>query len=282
MSESALSCNKIVAVVEMRMGIVSRCDLKEALTLAAEIGDHLSGRAEVSYDECTAQELGCAGLSVDAMKVDLIIAVGGDGTILRVLQNLKRTVPIIGINVGKVGFLADVTPDDALSVVDSLLRGFQVSEHSRLAVSVNGRRLPSATNEAVIVTSRPAKILEYCIEVDGRVLDVLRADGVIVATSSGSTAYAMSAGGPIVDPRVEAFIIVALAAYKLSVRPWVLYGDSTVKVRIKDKDATLVIDGQYSEVVHEEDEIQFHKDEQKSLFVIVDKSFFEKVMSKLR
>jgi len=266
----------------MRIGIVSRCDLKEAIVLAAEIGHHLNGRAEAIYDECTAQELGCAGLSLNAMEVDLIIAVGGDGTILRILQSLRHTVPIIGINVGKVGFLADVTPDSALRVVDNLLQGFQVSAHSRLAVSVNGRRLPSATNEAVIITSRPAKILEYCIEVDGRVLDVLRADGVIVATSTGSTAYAMSGGGPIVDPRVDAFIIVALAPYKLSVRPWVLYGDSTITVRIKEKDATLVIDGQHSEVVHEEDEIQFHKDGQKSLFVVVDKSFFEKVMSKLR
>jgi NAD+ kinase len=189
---------------------------------------------------------------------------------------------VVGINVGKVGFLAEVSPQRALGVVESLLDGFRVSAHSRLAVSVNGRLLPSATNEAVIVTSRPAKILECSIKVDDHVLDVLRADGVIVATPTGSTAYAMSAGGPIVDPRVDAFLIVPLAPYRLSVRPWVVYGESTVVIKIEEKDALIVIDGQYNETVHKDDEIRFDKDDQKSLFVLVEKSFFEKVLTKLR
>src|SRR5450756_2811728 len=96
-------------------------------------------------------------------------------------------------------------------VVESLLDGFHVSAHSRLAISVNGRPLPSATNEAVIVTARPAKILEYSVQVDDHEVDVLRADGAIVATPTGSTAYAMSAGGPIMDPQVGAFLFVPLA-----------------------------------------------------------------------
>lgn len=266
----------------MRIGIVSRCDLKDAIKLAADIADHLDGRATVVYDECTGRKLGYQGISLNQMDTDVIIAVGGDGTILRILQDLKRPIPIIGINVGKVGFLADVSPSNAIPVVDNLLNGFHVSAHSRLSISLNGRRLPPATNEAVIVTSKPAHLLEYSIEVDDRVLDKLRADGVIVATSTGSTAYAMSAGGPIVDPRVDAFIIVALAPYKLSVRPWVVFGESTIKIRITENDAAIVIDGQRSEAMHEADEVIFRKDKEKSLFVIADKSFFEKVMSKLR
>jgi NAD+ kinase len=92
----------------------------------------------------------------------------------------------------------------------------------------------------------------------------------------------MSAGGPIVDPRVDAFLIVPLAPYKLSVRPWVVYGESTVVIKIEEKDAAIVIDGQYNETVHKDDEIRFDKDDQKSLFVLVEKSFFEKVLTKLR
>jgi NAD+ kinase len=266
----------------MRIGIVSRCDSKEATRLAAKIGRHLRGRAQTIYDHETAQALGQEGVALEAFDADLIVTVGGDGTILRVLQALPHPIPIIGIKVGKVGFLAEVSSENALSVVESLLGGFRVSAHSRLAISVNDRRLPSATNEAVIVTSRPAKILEYSIEVDDHVLDVLRADGVIVATPTGSTAYAMSAGGPIVDPRVDAFLIVPLAPHKLSVRPWVVYGDSTVVIKIKEKDAAIVVDGQYSETVHKDDEIRFYKDPKKSLFVLVEKSFFEKVLIKLR
>ncbi len=266
----------------MRIGIVSRCDLDDAVKLAADIVHHLNGRATVICDECTGRKLGCHGVALSEMNADVIVSIGGDGTILRILQDLKHPIPIIGINVGKVGFLADVSPSHAIPVVSNLLSGFRVSAHSRLSISLNGRELPPATNEAVIITSQPAHLLEYSIEVDDRTLDTLRADGVIVATSTGSTAYAMSAGGPIVDPRVDAFIIVAIAPYKLSVRPWVVFGESVVRIRITENDAIIVIDGQYNEALHEADEILLKKDKEKSLFVIADKSFFEKVMSKLR
>jgi NAD+ kinase len=266
----------------MKIGIVSRCDSEEATKLAAEIYHHLRERAEIVCDPEAAHALGQEGTALNAFDADVIVAVGGDGTILRVLQNLPHPIPIVGINVGKIGFLAEVSPDDAFRVVDTLLDGFNVSAHSRLAISVNGKRLPSATNEAVIVTSRPAKILEYSVGIDDHVLDILRADGVIVATPTGSTAYAMSAGGPIVDPRVDAFLVVPLAPHKLSVRPLVVYGKSVVVVKIMGKDAALVVDGQYSQIVHKDDEIHFFKDQDKSLFVLFEKSFFDKVLEKLR
>jgi len=267
---------------KMRIGIVSRCDSEEATDLAAEMGRHLNGRAQTIYDDETAQALGEKGIPLETFDVDVIVTVGGDGTILRVLQKLRHPIPIVGINVGKVGFLADVSPERAVSVVENLLGGFRVSAHSRLAISVNDRHLPPATNEAVIITSRPAKILEYSIEIDDHVVDVLRADGVIVATPTGSTAYAMSAGGPIVDPRVNAFLIVPLAPHKLSIRPWVVNDEGTVAVTIREKDAAIVVDGQYSETVHKDDEIHFYKDQEESLFVLGEKTFFEKVREKLR
>jgi NAD+ kinase len=266
----------------MRIGIVSRCDNRDATDLAAEIGRFLNGRAQTVYDDETAHVIKKEGVSLKALDADVIVTVGGDGTILRVLQNLKHQIPIVGINIGKVGFLADVNPERALSVVESLLDGFRVSRHSRLAISVNSRCLPSATNEAVIVTSRPAKILEFSVQVDDYDVDVLRADGVIVATPTGSTAYAMSAGGPIVDPQVNAFLIVPLAPHKLSVRPWVVQDKSTIVIKIREKDAAIVVDGQYSETVHKNDEIRFFKDQEQSLFVLGEQKFFEKVPMKLR
>ena len=266
----------------MRIGIVSRCDVREALQLAGDISKHLKECAEVVYDKGTANKLDERGVELKNLEVDVIVAVGGDGTILRVLQNISRPIPIIGINMGKVGFLAEISPENAFYAVDKLIRGFEVSAQSRLAISINGKELPPATNEAVIVTSRPAKILEYRIEVDGGLLDDLRADGVVIATSTGSTAYAMSAGGPIVDPRVDAFIIVPLAPYKLSARPWVIFGESTINVKMMGKDAVIVIDGQYSEVAHKDDVLTFKKADTESLFVVGERSFFEKVAAKLR
>lgn len=266
----------------MQIGIISRCDNREATDLAAEIGRFLNGRAQTVYDEETAHALGQKGVPLKALDADVIVTVGGDGTILRVLQNLQHQIPIVGINVGKVGFLADVNPERALSVVESLLDGFRVSTRARLAVSVNNRCLPSATNEAVIVTSRPAKILEFSVQVDDHEVDVLRADGVIVATPTGSTAYAMSAGGPIVDPQVDAFLVVLLAPHKLSVRPWVVHDTSTIVIKIREKEAAIVVDGQFTETVHKNDEIRFYKDQEQSLFVLGEQSFFEKVPMKLR
>jgi NAD+ kinase len=97
-----------------------------------------------------------------------------------------------------------------------------------MAVKRNHEDLPCAMNEAVVLTSRPSKISHFRIHVDGKLMEEFRADGVVLATPTGSTAYAMSAGGPIVDPRVDAIIIVPLAPYKLSSRPWVIQGKSTI------------------------------------------------------
>jgi NAD+ kinase len=92
----------------------------------------------------------------------------------------------------------------------------------------------------------------------------------------------MSAGGPIVDPLVDAFLIVPLAPHKLSVRPWVVHDKSTIVIKIREKEAAIVVDGQYSETVHKNDEIHFYKDREQSLFVLGEQSFFEKVPTKLR
>ena len=108
-----------------------------------------------------------------------------------------------------------------------------VDERSRLKLLLNGVCMPRATNEIAFLTASPAKMIEFEIIVDGALMEDFRADGVIVATSTGSTAYAMSAGGPIVDPRVDAIVLVPMAPFKLSSRPWVIPGDSIIEVRLK-------------------------------------------------
>lgn len=267
-----------------RVGVIARCDNKQALDLASDIVDHIKGRLEVFLDHKTGRCLGIEGVTINEMGADILISVGGDGTILHAIQHMSDPIPILGINMGVVGFLSDVTPEDALKVIDDIIEnGFAVEERTRLAVSVNSETLPPATNEVVVVTSRPAKILEFEIFVDGHLLEDVRADGVVFATPTGSTAYAMSAGGPIIDPHVDASVIVPLAPFKLSARPWVIPADRNVELvlTLPGKGAVVVVDGQYNYDVKSGDHICITKAEKPARFVRVSEDFYEKVRIKL-
>ncbi len=267
------------------IGIISRCDTTDAIEIVEKVMKQIQGKVEVVFDPGSATELGMlkCPTTINKMHVDLIITVGGDGTILRAIQLLSKPTPILGINVGEVGFLVEVVPEKAETVVHEVLEGFEVDRRTRLDISVNGEKLPPATNEAAIITSRPAKILQFQIIIDENELDTIRADGLILATPTGSTAYAMSAGGPIVDPKVDAFVIVPLAPFKLSARPWVVPANSEIVVKLLrlKKEATIVIDGQYSKVVKKGDVIKFTKAKEPALFVKTGESFYSKVRGKL-
>lgn len=269
-----------------RVGIVSRYDEPDAIKLAELVYRHLESRSdieEIVFEHDTASGLGIDGVSIEELKADLLIVIGGDGTILRTIQKLRTQIPILGINFGRVGFLADATPKNALEMIDDVLTEFEVEERMRLTIRINGDTLPRATNEAVIVTTRPAKMFAFCILVDDHELDCLRADGIVFATPTGSTAYAMSAGGPIVDPKVGGVVIVPLAPYKLSSRPWVVSSESVITVEPIPafKDAAIVIDGHHTQSVHAGDVITIRMAEESALFVKTGWWFYEKVRSKL-
>ena len=242
---------------------------------------------QVLVDEDIAFQLGREGSSVAEMekaKVDFIVSVGGDGTILRTIHKMADPLPILGINMGTLGFLVDVEPKDAIATLKRLLSGFVVDERSRLKLLLNGVCMPRATNEIAIITASPAKMVEFEIIVDGALMEDFRADGVIVATSTGSTAYAMSAGGPIVDPRVDAIVLVPMAPFKLSSRPWVIPGDSVIEVRLKlpGKEALVVVDEQTSHTISAHDKVVISKAKKPARFVKVEKDgFYAKVKNKL-
>jgi len=241
----------------------------------------------IFVDEDLALQIGRQGTTVAEMerqKVDFIVSVGGDGTILRTIHKMADPVPILGINMGTLGFLVDVEPKDAVETLRRLLSGFDVDVRSRLKLLLNGVCLPRATNEIAFLTASPAKMIEFEIIVDGALMEDFRADGVIIATSTGSTAYAMSAGGPIVDPRVDAIVLVPMAPFKLSSRPWVIPGDSRIEVRLKlpDKEALVVVDGQTSMVISSRDTVVISKAKTPARFVKVGRvGFYAKVKSKL-
>lgn len=270
-----------------KIGIISRCDRDDVLALVNDILAHLKSRATVLIDTRTAEKIQEKGTPVAEMRkagAKYVISIGGDGTVLRGIQKMDDPLPMLGINMGTIGFLVDVVPEEALAVIDKVLSGFEVEERSRLTIKVNDENLPPATNEVVIITASPAKMLSYRIFVDKSRLEEFRADGVVFATSTGSTAYAMSAGGPIVDPRVDGTVIVPLAPFKLSSRPWVVPAKSLIRVEltVPKKEAVLVIDGQYTRKIKDDDTIVITQADKPARFVKTGEGgFYEKVRSKL-
>lgn len=273
----------------MRIGIVSRFDINKSVELAGKIVEFLIDKnVETFIDSSLASKLNKyhdIALNIEDMDVDMVIAVGGDGTILRTqgIINQKK-IPLFGINMGAVGFLTEIDPAETFTALEQVLAGnYFVEKRTQLRVWHN-KELHKALNEVVIMTQKPAKMLHIEISVDDEVVEELRADGLIIATPSGSTAYSMSAGGPIVDPRVGAFIIVPICPFKLGARPTVVPNDSIIKVKFlrKGKKAVAVIDGQFEEEINYMDEFVFRKSDNYAYFVRLSKNFYRRVREKLQ
>jgi len=263
-----------------RVGIVARDDLSQmAENIFERIRDHL----DVIADPGTALKLGIDGAPISDMDVDVILCIGGDGTILRTIAAMDDPIPVLGIGMGALGFLAALTPDEALANICEIIDNFEVEERSRLDVIVNKKKEATAMNEIVVLTLRPAKMLHFEILIDGEGFERLRADGVVFSTPTGSTAYSMSAGGPIVDPGMDCTLIVPLAPFKLSARPAVVAGSSRIRIELlePEKDAMLVVDGEINRSVSMGDEIEIVKSDRSALFVKSGESFFTRVRDKL-
>lgn len=217
-------------------------------------------------------------------KTDMAIILGGDGTLLRTQNQMTKEIPIFGINMGTVGFLTEIEVEHTFEALEAILAGDCYKEkRTQLVVSHENQTFP-ALNEVVIMTAKPAKMLHFEISVDGEVIEEFRADGLIISTPSGSTAYSMSAGGPIVDPKVGAFIIIPICPYKLGVRPFVVSDTSEIRIKLlkRGKKAIFVMDGQIHKEVNYMEEIIFNKSEKDVYFIrINNKYFYKKVKDKL-
>lgn len=268
----------------MKVLIVSRIDNVAALGFAETLKKILeSVGCSVAYDQDTGAALHNTGEPLEHATADVVIVVGGDGTILRTIQQMETPVPVLGINWGEVGFLADLEQSEALEYVKKLPLGFPVEERMRISLVRDNQSIGVALNEALIVTTRPAKMLRFSIIVDGVMAEQFRADGLLISTPTGSTAYAMSAGGPIVDPRIQGFLLVPLAPYLLSSRPHLISSNRDLEIRIdSSKPANLVIDGQQTFELGTEGSIKIVRNDKPALFVDIKRNFFEKVDKKLR
>ena len=157
--------------------------------MATKVLEALKGE-EFVVETHTAEALGLKGEPLQKMKVDVLITIGGDGTILRTLQG--NDAPVMGVNAGVLGFLTEVQVDEIKPAIKKLLAGeYHLEKRLKLKTTMNGQRLEDATNEAVVHTAHIAKMRHFAISVDGTPATEIRADGLIVATPTGSTSYAM-------------------------------------------------------------------------------------------
>jgi len=229
----------------------------------------------------TAEALGLKGVPLAKMKVDALITVGGDGTILRTLQ--ASDAPVMGVNAGVLGFLTEIQSEEIKTAIKKLLKGdYHIDERLKLKTVLNGRRLEDATNEAVVHTAHIAKMRHFAISVDGTRATEVRADGLIVATPTGSTSYAMSVGSSIIDPRVDALVIAPIAPFRLAARPLVVSARSKISVRILDpKECTMVIDGQCEFKIRGDETLIFTASEKKAKFISFKDDFYRNLEEKL-
>lgn len=225
------------------IGILGKPDDPEVADTISRIAKHLqrSGREVVLDQDVVEMPEGVSLPRLQrqelAARVDLAIVVGGDGTLLNAARSLSESnVPILGVNRGRLGFLVDVSPGN-FGEIDTVLAGEYI-EDTRMLLSAEIRTdaavvsRGTALNDVVLHKWNTARMIDFDIHVDGELLNSHRSDGLIICTPTGSTAYAMSGGGPIMHPDVDAIALVPICPHTLSIRPLVISAESTVEIQV--------------------------------------------------
>jgi NAD+ kinase len=196
-------------------------------------------------------------------RADLIVVLGGDGTLLSVARASARTgAPVMGVNLGNLGFLTEVPVSEMIQALEALLSGNEAIVSPRWLLEARlGEKVFHCLNDAVINKSALARMVQMRIWVDGLELAVPRADGLIVATPTGSTAYSLSAGGPILQPHIPAFIIAPICPHTLTFRPMVVSSSSVVRVQLLTggEEVYLTLDGQRGVKMEKGDEVEVRR-----------------------
>lgn len=278
-----------------RIGIFAKRHDQEAVRLAGEVAAWLAERqVEVFVDEPLAKSLagvsGYPGKAIPAL-VDLIVVLGGDGTLLsvaRLVGDLKT--PILGVNMGSLGFLTEITRAELYPVLEQVLSGeFAVSERMRLdtVVQREGKTVGRyrVLNDVVINKGALARIIDMEAWIDDAYLTTFKADGLIIATPTGSTAYNLAAGGPIIYPGNHCLVISPICPHMLTNRPLIVSDEATIRIEVKfqDEDVVFTADGQVGMPLQGGDVVELRKSRHGTLLVkSPSKDYFEVLRTKLR
>lgn len=224
----------------------------ESKHLAISIREFLAKqKVELAAEDDDAEEIGAKPLSqVDAGKVAFLLTLGGDGTILRAIhRHPELTAPIFGINLGGLGFMADIPVTELYPALQDLLKGnFKITERLLMEGEEMHGDKSLALNEFTFHRAENPSLVDLAIHVDGTYLNTFSADGVIIATPCGSTAYSLAAGGPILSPELDAFVITPICPHTISNRPIVLMPKESIQVQFLSELAPIEVsaDGQKS------------------------------------
>lgn len=237
-----------------RVAVVAKASSREAIQTAHELAAWLERRdLEVALDGAALRARARQDVETfdPAASYDLVVVLGGDGTMLSVARGLQEDVPILGVNLGHLGFLTEVGRGELYSNLVKVLAGeYRIEERAQLDVELaraaGGSSPYRVLNDAVIAKSALARIIELEVEVDGLVVAHYRADGLIISTPTGSTAYNLSAGGPILHPLLPVAVLTPICPHTLSQRPVVIPDHEEIRVTLETprEEVYLTLDGQ--------------------------------------
>ncbi|MEM3773912.1 MAG: NAD(+)/NADH kinase [Candidatus Bathyarchaeia archaeon] len=269
------------------VGIVARYDKRNAIKLAEDLAAYIEKKGlEVYVEETLKGKVKKGGnfRPLEDMKTDLIITIGGDGTILRTCVAIpKPEPPILTINMGVRGFLTEVTPKEAYTAVERCLKGDYITEKcAKLAITADNTKIPDALNEVLIAVDEPVKLLYARVTKNGEHVLDCQADGLMVATQTGSTGYSLSAGGPVLDPNVDAFVLTPICSLSV-LRSIVFPSDSKIMVTVlRPKRIMVVVDGAYRHVLESENPyITVTRSENATTFIRFRENFYNRLRGRL-
>lgn len=224
--------------------------------------------------------------------IDCIIVLGGDGTILSTARKFStKDIPILGVNLGRLGFLAEVEKEDALCTIDKLFKDeYEIEKRMMIECEIekNGiiQKKEIGLNDAVITKGAFSRMLDMCVSINGEFVDIFTADGIIISTPTGSTAYNLSAGGPIMVPSAQTMVITPICPHSLKVRSIVVSKEDVVTVKVIDvdeclkKDIMLTIDGQVGFNIDENCKINISKSQRFTKLLKTSKYTFYDILRK--
>ena len=279
-----------------RVGLVAKPDAAEAQSVILELLDFFGSRGlTVVLEKETAGLVPAASVAAARKsdlpgQVDLLTVLGGDGTLLSMARAVGDLgMPILGVNLGGLGFLTATTLEEMLPALDTLLSGgMEVEERMLLSARLvrGGQAIGEyiALNDVVITKSAMSRIIDLAVSVGGRHAISYRADGLIISTPTGSTAYNLSAGGPILFPTMDAVVLTPIAPHTLSNRPIVVPAAQRIEVTLRvDQDVMLTMDGQVGVPLREGDAVEVQKAAARIRLVrFPQKDFFSVLRTKLK
>ena len=280
-----------------RIGIIAKKNKPEAVAIARHLVEWLRPKKiEVYIEEEIGKVLSSAlwkPIQREAIpaNVEMIIVLGGDGTLLSVARQVwNKNIPILGVNLGGLGFLTEIALDELYPVLEKVLQDdFEINERDVLNAEVirRGERIAEfiVLNDAVINKGALARIIDLETTVNGEYLSTFRSDGLIISTPTGSTAYNLSAGGPIVFPSLHTIIITPICPHTLTIRPIIIPDHVRIRALLKsrDEEVTLTLDGQQGFTLEFEDVVEVRKAEGRILLIKSPyRRYFELLREKLK